>query len=150
GPAFFIPSNSTVHTETMDITPPDKLAALALLKIKARVALAGSHMHWAGTSLELSTERAAPTDGQPKNECLIATPKYDFNWQRGYAYDEDYEKLPTIEGGDKLRLRCTYNNSASNKNVVKAMTEERVSQPFDLHLGETTHDEMCLAALVIL
>ncbi len=57
--------------------------------------------------------------------------------------------LPSIRGGDKISLECTYNNSPTNRNVAKAMDEVPVSKPFDLHLGETTQDEMCLAALVI-
>lgn len=142
GPSFLIPSGATAHTESMDIVP-------AAIPVTLRLALAGAHMHWAGTNLKLTIERAAPADGQPPNECLLSTPKYDFNWQRGYSYDARYEDLPTLQSGDKLHLTCTYDNSPANKRVAKAMDEERVAKPFDLNLGETTHDEMCLAALVL-
>lgn len=146
-PTFLIPANATAHTESMEITPPASLASLSTLGIKAHFALAGAHMHWAGTNLTMKIERGAPVD-EPKNECLIATPKYDFNWQRGYTYDEEYDKLPTIAAGDKIHLECTYNNSTTNKNVAKAIFENQ--QPIsDLHLGETTRDEMCLGAFVI-
>lgn len=145
GPAFLIPSNAKAHKEEMEITAPP-ITGLADI----RIAMAGAHMHWAGVNMTLKTERANPEEGQPKNECLMSTPKYDFNWQRGYAYDEPFEKLPRINVGDKLRLTCTYDNTIANKNVQKAMYEENKKDPFELHLGETTHDEMCLSALVIL
>ncbi len=88
-------------------------------------------------------------DGQPAHECILGTPKYNFNWQRAYVYDEPMEKLPLVTPGDTLRFTCTYDNTIDNPYVVKALSEEHVGTPKDIHLGETTLDEMCLGALVV-
>jgi hypothetical protein len=87
---------------------------------------------------------------QPAKECLLATPHYDFNWQRGYTYRQPFDALPTLKGGDKLRLRCTYDNSLGNANLVRALAEQRLSSPVDVRLGEETLDEMCLGAFTLL
>jgi hypothetical protein len=103
-------------------------------------------MHWAGVDMKIDIERKAANDANPKNECLLQTPKYDFNWQRGYAYDAEYDMLPNFGPGDTLRLECTYNNTMQNPYVRKALSELRMSSPVDIKLGETTLDEMCLGA----
>jgi hypothetical protein len=147
GPAFFIPSGATAHTESMDVTVPPQLALLPAGSV--HVALMGSHMHWAGVDQAVTITRANPNPQNPANECLLSAPKYDFNWQRGYTYDQSFDDLPTISSGDKINITCTYNNSPSNKNIQKQMTVERLTQPYDLTLGESTQNEMCLAVLVI-
>jgi hypothetical protein len=149
-PTFLIPKNATAHTEKMTMSAPSELALMEAAGYEpARFGLVGAHMHWAGTNMTLKTKRAKPRPGQPENECLLSTPKYDFNWQRGYAFDEPWAQLPTLQAGDELTLECTYDNSMANENVAKSRTQE--GRPVaDLHLGETTDDEMCLAALVIL
>jgi hypothetical protein len=35
---------------------------------------------------------------------LVATPKYDFNWQRSYAFDQSYDDLPSLGPGDTLTM----------------------------------------------
>ena len=79
---------------------------------------------------------------------LRGTPKYDFNWQRSYNFDEPLEKLPTIGAGDKVRFTCTYDNTMDNKNIRKALAEKHMAAPVDIHLGEQTTDEMCLGVLI--
>jgi len=113
-----------------------------------RLLSVGAHMHWAGVDMKIEIERASPSPSQPAKECLLSTPKYDFNWQRSYTYDAPIDKVPTINAGDKLRFTCTYNNTKANKNVNKALLESRLPDPVDIRLGEQTTDEMCLGVLV--
>jgi hypothetical protein len=147
GPAFLIPSNVKGHTETMELVVPEKLSGFPIPQLG--VYSVGAHMHWAGVDMKIEVERAAPSDGQPAKECLLGTPKYDFNWQRSYQYDASLETLPTVGPGDKLRLTCTYDNTTGNPHVLRAMNEQRMSTPPEIKLGETTLDEMCLGVLVV-
>lgn len=142
GVEFLIPAGATNHVETMEYAHSQK-------KVQ-RIASVGSHMHWVGVDMKIDIERKNPTATQPANECLIQTPRYDFNWQRGYAYDADIESLPTLEAGDTVRIRCTYNNTMDNRGVRKALSEKHLPAPLDVTLGEETLDEMCLGAFTIL
>jgi hypothetical protein len=108
----------------------------------------GSHMHLAGVDQTIEIERNTPVDGQPPQECLLGTPKYDFNWQRSYDYDAKLEDLPVISPGDKLRFTCHYDNTIDNPRIAKALMQENMSSPTEIHLGESTLDEMCLGAIV--
>lgn len=143
GPEFVIPSNVKGHSETMQVKIPPGLGLGPV-----RLYGAGAHMHWAGVDMKIGIERATPSEGQPKKECLLSTPKYDFNWQRGYTYDVPYANLPLISEGDTLRMTCTYDNTTENRHVQKAMKDERMSTPPEIRLGETTRDEMCLGVFV--
>ena len=109
-----------------------------------KIVSVGSHMHWVGTNMTVEIERPAARGNQPAKECLLATPHYDFNWQRAYSYEQPIHALPTLKGGDKLRLRCTYDNSTDNRNLARALAEQRVASPVDVRIGEQTLDEMCL------
>lgn len=147
GPAFVIPAGVKNHTETMQVTIPSSLGGKPLSEMK--LASVGSHMHWLGKDMKVEIERGSERPGQPLNECLLQTPKYDFNWQRGYPYDAAIDALPTLAPGDKLKMTCTYDNSTDNPYVVKALTEKKMSAPVDVRLGEETLDEMCLGAFVL-
>jgi hypothetical protein len=136
-PTFRIPANAKAHTEEM-IFPVPTLTA------DVRVAGLTAHMHWAGRDMKVDIERANPTAIDPAKECLLATPKYDFNWQRGYAYNASVEQLPRVGTGDKLRIKCTYDNSTGNPYIMQALNEQKKSAPEDIVLGEDTLDEMCL------
>ena len=146
GPAFVIPANVPNHTESMEVTLPEMIQGFPLPTLS--IAATGSHMHWAGVDMKIEIERKNPSAGQPAKECLLGTPKYDFNWQRGYAYDEPAEKLPTAAAGDKLRFTCKYDNTMGNKLVRKALAELHQASPAEIKLGEQTLDEMCLGVLV--
>jgi len=147
GPTFLIPAGVKNHTESMEVTIPTSLGGKPLSEMK--LASVGSHMHWLGKDLKVDIERGSERPGQPKSECLLQTPKYDFNWQRGYAYDTSIETLPTVAPGDKLKIKCTYDNSTDNPYVVQALEEKKMSAPVDVTLGEETLDEMCLGAFVL-
>ncbi|MBS2011506.1 MAG: hypothetical protein JST00_01230 [Deltaproteobacteria bacterium] len=146
GPAFLIPANVADHTETMEVVMPDTIQGFPLPQLSIRTA--GAHMHWAGVDMKITIDRKNPTPDQPAKECLVGTPKYDFNWQRGYEYDAPVEKLPTVGPGDKLTFQCKYDNTMGNRHVRKALSELRLASPAEIKLGEQTLDEMCLGVLV--
>ncbi|NJK32907.1 MAG: hypothetical protein HC927_11150 [Deltaproteobacteria bacterium] len=112
--------------------------------------MATSHMHYVGTDMIIGVDRVEPEPGSGiDDECLIQTPNYDFNWQRGYAYDADLDEVPTARAGDALYMRCTYDNSMGNPFVVEALAEQGLDAPVDVYLGEETLDEMCLGVFGI-
>ena len=141
-----IPADVKGHTESMELVIPEKIGDVTVPELG--VYAVGSHMHWAGVDMKIEVERKAATDPAFAKECLLGTPKYDFNWQRAYAYNEPLDKLPSVGPGDKIRFTCTYDNTTGNKYVRKAMSEERMATPAEIKLGETTLDEMCLGVLV--
>ncbi len=71
-------------------------------------------------------------------------PAWNFNWQRAYQYDTSLDSLPTINAGDKINFRCTYNNTMANPSLAAALSEAGRTQTQQVTLGETTMDEMCL------
>lgn len=147
GPEFLVPANVKGHTESMELVVPDQIGGFPLPTLG--IYAVGTHMHWAGVDMKIEIERKVASNGQPSEECLLGTPKYEFNWQRSYAYDEPLDRLPTVSGGDKIRFTCTYDNTTGNRHVVQAMSEMRMSSPPEIRLGETTLDEMCLGLLVV-
>lgn len=143
---FLIPAGAEGHVEAMEVNIPEKIGSFTFPP--TNILAAGAHMHWAGVNMKIEVTRKNPTEGQPEHECVLSTPKYDFNWQRGYRFDEDdVDKLPLISPGDTIRFTCTYDNSTKNKYVVRSLAEDHTSL-HDIHLGETTRDEMCLGAIV--
>lgn len=91
----------------------------------------------------------ADAPGTP-DMCLLHTPAWDFNWQRYYFYDAPVEQLPSVGTGDRLWMRCAYDNSKANPGVVQALHDQGKDEPATVRLGEETLDEMCLAALYLL
>jgi hypothetical protein len=147
--AFGIPADAKDHVEEMTWTwtLPNQLDGTPTT---IRVFGMGTHMHYVGRGMRVSLEHKTPSTGEDAKECLIETPSWDFNWQRGYAFDADFEKLPQMRNGDVLRFRCIYDNTMGNKFVVDALSEQKLDKPKDVVLGEDTLDEMCLGALGII
>lgn len=135
-PEFRIPAGVQHHTESMLFDIPSGTP-------EYRVWTVGTHMHYVGTDMRIGIERAAPGD-QPAEECLLDTPAWDFNWQRGYRYDVPIDQAPTLTAGDQLKLRCAYDNSMQNPHVATALVQQGLTAPRDVVLGERTLDEMCL------
>jgi hypothetical protein len=131
---FLIPANATAHVETMQFKMP------ALASGNIWILGVGAHMHLAGRDEKITLARGG------QDTCLLQEPAWDFNWQRGYQYDAPIESLPTIQAGDVLRVRCTYDNSAGNLALSNARKEAGNMQSVDMTLGESTTDEMCLGA----
>jgi mono/diheme cytochrome c family protein len=131
---FFIPAGATGHTETMRI--------LQEISYDFPVFSVGTHMHYVGTGMRIEVEHTGPST--PGTECLIETPRWDFNWQRVYRYDAPIDQLPKINQGDVIQLTCDFNNSLDNPFVADALAQDGLSSPQDVTLGEQTTDEMCL------
>jgi len=88
------------------------------------------HMHRLGSVGELWLEKA-----DKRRIKLISIPKYDFHWQLEYYFDQPVR----FEEGDKLRVRCTFDNSQERTGKVK---------PEDVNWGENSDQEMCVANLL--
>jgi len=133
---FKVPAGARGHTETMLFKLPDDSPEYRLWAV-------GSHLHYVGTDMRIGISRQS-SGSEPTEECLLQTPEWDFNWQRAYLYDTPIETAPTAKAGDVLNLRCTYDNSMENPFVYEALSEQGLSAPRDVVLGEETLDEMCL------
>lgn len=83
------------------------------------------HMHTLGKTLRV--ERL-PFDGD--DVCLADVPRWDFDWQQFYFYEEAVRLVPL----DRLRIECVYD------------TRERTET---VRWGEGTEDEMCLVFLYV-
>ncbi|MEP7053223.1 MAG: hypothetical protein ABJB12_22865 [Pseudomonadota bacterium] len=141
GVQFLIPANAKAHTETMQYT----YRGLKAGGVAPRVYGIGGHMHYVGVDEKITTERADGTSA-----CLMQIPHWDFDWQRRYDYDAPIDGLPMLNTGDKLNIRCTYDNTMDNLKVAASLMEQGLSAPHDVMLGETTLDEMCLANVTVL
>jgi hypothetical protein len=64
------------------------------------------HMHYRGKSARYEVVRPDGTQ-----EVLLYVPKYDFNWQLNYQFQEPIR----IEKGSRLVVTFTYDNSAKNQ-----------------------------------
>jgi hypothetical protein len=135
-PQFRVPAGAVDHTESMRFQIPATVR-------QSRIWVVGTHMHYVGTDMRIEIEREA-SGSEPASECLLETPRWDFNWQRGYVYDVRIGQAPTVQGGDILTLHCTYDNSMHNPFVQQALVEQGLNEPRDVTLGEETLDEMCL------
>jgi hypothetical protein len=141
--SFNIPANTSGKTITMRFTLPPMLNNAPTPH--TYIYGVGAHMHYVGVKQTINMHRAIPTGDDPKEECMLSVPRWDFNWQQGYAYDvSDITKLPGMSPFDSLDIKCTYDNSMNNPFVVDALKDQGLSQPRDVQLGETTLDEMCL------
>lgn len=136
-PVFSIPAGASDHSETMLFEVPATLR-------ESRLWIVTPHMHYVGRSMRIEVKRAEATPNEPAEECLLETPEWDFNWQRGYAFDSPIDQAPSIRRGDIIALRCDYDNSVNNPFVQQALAEQGLSAPRDVALGEETLDEMCL------
>lgn len=134
---FRIPAGEANHVEEMVYTLPRGTG-------NVKVWLAGTHMHYIGKDMYFGVERTNPDEGEPTDECLIQTPDWDFNWQRGYVYDGTLDELPELNATDTLVMRCTYDNTLDHPGTVAALEDGGLTSPIDVYLGEETLDEMCL------
>ncbi|MAK62934.1 MAG: alkyl hydroperoxide reductase [Ponticaulis sp.] len=90
-----IPPGAARHTETAYMEFP----------YDAELLSAFPHAHYRGYASNL---RIRYPDGS--EEMLLSLPRYDFNWQRGYEWEEPI----AIPAGSKLIADYTYDNSKSN------------------------------------
>jgi hypothetical protein len=111
--------------------------------VEARVWAIANHMHKVGVDMRVWVEDR-DTDAET---CLLHTPEWDFDWQRVYEYDALANEGIRVKAGDKVRIRCEYDNTLDNPGVVEALAELGMTEPIDVELGEGSLDEMCLAGL---
>ncbi len=139
GPKFEIPPNVSDGLEVMVQTVP-------LVANELRVLTAFPHMHFVGTGLSAWVTHARPRPGEPEKECLVNVNRWNFDWQRQYSVDAPaIEDLPSIRPGDRVELRCNYDNTLANPFVQRALADQGLSGPVTVNLGEETTDEMCLS-----
>jgi hypothetical protein len=129
-PMFQIPANVAGHTESITYQLPDILPPLPMFTM-------GTHMHYVGVDMKISIVR----DGQ--EQCWIQTPRWDFNWQRLYDIDAPLEEMPVVQGGDIIKLRCTYDNTLNNPLLAETLAQQGLSEPVTVGVGESTLEEMC-------
>ncbi len=115
---FTIPAGEANHEERGNISLP----------IPVTLWGAFPHMHKIGTSYEMSVNVAG------EDVCLLDGPKYDFNNQLTYIFDEPMYIPP----GSEISFTCRWNNSPSNP-VLAGQTIT------DVGYGERTDEEMCFA-----
>lgn len=120
---FIIPAGADDYLVTQEFTLPFGLS----------VDLYGiaPHMHLLGKSSW--TEVRYPSG---EESCLIDVPKWDFNWQGAYAFQEPIH----LPGGSRLKMSCLFDNSENNPN-------NPYSPPQAVGWGEATTDEMALTFL---
>jgi hypothetical protein len=87
---------------------------------------AALHMHTLGTHGRLEVLRQGGT-----TQCLLDIPRWDFNWQNAYQFQEP----KVVRPGDQLSIECHWNNSAPGAR--------------DVNWGDGTQDEMCLGVFYI-
>jgi thiol-disulfide isomerase/thioredoxin len=94
-PTILIPANTERHKEVAYLTfPHDGILYGAFI-----------HAHYRGSGSEL---KIMYPDG--KSKVLISIPKYDFNWQRDYSFDEPVN----VPAGSRLVATYIYDNSKRN------------------------------------
>ena len=147
-PKFLIPANVSGHTETMRFTMPASQKGVPTPQVF--LYSVGAHMHLVGVDEKLSVHYATPPQGAPADQCLLQVPQWNFNWQRAYVYDTPIESLPVLHPGDQLTVRCGYDNTMKNPALADALSQQSLTAPRDVKLGETTLDEMCLGAFTFL
>lgn len=134
GRRFYIPPDVPDHQETVTIDTG------TYLPFPIQIYAVTPHMHYLGRDMLVTIEH----DDAP-DTCLVHTPTYRFDWQTTYVYDAPLSELPTIAPGDKVRVRCTYDNSWSNPNLPAALAASHRDEPGPVTWGEETSDEMCMA-----
>lgn len=89
------------------------------------------HQHVLGKSASIELLRADGTEVM-----LVDIRDWDFDWQDEYVFDKEV----IVEPGDRLRLTCTWDNSAANQQFIDG---EQITPQY-VEFGEGTLDEMCV------
>jgi hypothetical protein len=84
----------------------------------------GPHMHSIGQSLFAEVRYAGSDD----TACLVDMPRWDFNWQFAYMFEEP---VP-MDGDDRLFMSCSFDSSDRDETT---------------YWGDGTSDEMCLVTM---
>jgi len=89
------------------------------------------HQHVLGKSASIELLRQDGTEVM-----LVDIRDWDFDWQDEYVFEEEV----IIEPGDRLRLTCTWDNSAEKQQFI----DGKQIEPRYTEFGEGTLDEMCV------
>jgi mono/diheme cytochrome c family protein len=89
------------------------------------------HQHVLGKSTSIELIRADGTQIM-----LVDIRDWDFDWQDEYVFEEEV----IVQPGDKFRLTCTWDNSASHQQFIQG---EQIDPQY-VEFGEGTVDEMCV------
>ena len=119
-PSISIGPNEEAHPETAYIEFPKEAILFS----------AFPHAHYRGRSSDVWIRYP---DG--KEKMLLAMPKYDFNWQREYVFDQPVK----VPAGSKIIVNYTYDNSKRNP----ANPDPNRTVPW----GDQSFDEMLYTAL---
>lgn len=84
------------------------------------------HMHTLGTSMSADLPGFDAGQSEP-DACVVDIPRWDFNWQNLYYFDES--EWVDLDYGDVLRTRCSYDTTSVDAPVG---------------YGDSTFDEMCV------
>jgi hypothetical protein len=133
GPVFVVPANIPDHVETMVMRHSIDLAN------ELRILSVTPHMHFLGTH-----ERATVTHRDGTSECLVDS-GWSFDWQRTYSYDAKLSELPIFDPGSAVTVSCQWDNTFANPYMPRLLYNSGYVAPYDVHLGLTSADEMCLA-----
>ncbi len=91
------------------------------------------HMHLLGSGFD---ETVTHTDGT--EDCLLHMDSWDFHNQ----VTANFLAPEPLVAGDKLKVTCTWDNSADNPNQYN-------DPPIDVSFGEGTTDEMCFGFTLV-
>ncbi len=110
---------------------------------------ASLHMHSVGQRGVIEYLKGGDDDD---STCMLDVPQWDFDWQRTYGFEEPI----LFEKGDKLSLRCFWDNSQENQPYGMVDTDDDgVPDTYqqlptqDRNWGDGTTDEMCLGIFYI-
>ncbi len=134
-PPFLIPAGAARHEETVQLTVPE------FVPFDLPVFAITPHMHYLGTEMLVTRESADDSE----ESCLIHTPGFRFDFQASYVYDPSTGELPVIRPGDRVSVRCTYDNSEQNPYLDLQLDAAGWESPGNVAWGEETGDEMCMA-----
>lgn len=138
GAEFRIPAGKATHRETLVLDPGD------LLPFDVPIFAVMPHMHYRGTDMRVKIVREGDI---LEDECVINAEGFRFDFQNNYVFDATIDQLPVLRPGEKLEVRCTYNNDWSNPFMEDALSAAGETDLVDVYWGEETSDEMCMAVV---
>ena len=128
-PAFIAPLadfNLNLPPRMEEVVEEQTWPLSSILPTSVRVWGIFPHMHTLGRTMRVV--RTVSTDDS--QQCLLNVPRWDFNWQLAYWYDQPIRISPD----DSATITCTYNTMERDETV---------------NWGDGTQDEMCLAFIYV-
>ncbi len=120
-PSWLLGGSMTIPAQSEDVVHG---FSYTLSRYEFDIHYSALHMHRQGVR-----GRLWKTDADGNETCLLDIPAWDFDWQRSYLLENPVTAGP----GDTLSLECSFDNPTDT----------------DIHWGDGTSDEMCLALMYI-